>query len=58
MMKVAEITASTTLQNTADKYDNEPPRVYRRLHYLREWSYEQENEIFPGSAGTGSPAII
>jgi len=38
--------------------EDEPPRVYRRLHYLREWSYEQENEIFPGSAGTGSPAII
>ena len=36
----------------------EPPRVYRRLHYLRQWSYKQENEIFPGSAATGSPAII
>ena len=30
----------------------EPPRVYRRLHFLRGWSYEQVNEIFPGSAGT------
>ena len=36
----------------------EPPRVYQKLHYLREWSFEQENKIFPGSVGTGSPAII
>jgi Histidine kinase-, DNA gyrase B-, and HSP90-like ATPase len=28
----------------------EPPRVYRRLHFLRGWSNEQVNEIFPGSS--------
>ena len=37
---------------------NESPRVYRRLHYLREWSYEQVNEIFPGSAGKSGTAAI
>ena len=31
----------------------EPPRVYRRLHFLRGWSYEQSKQIFPGSEGTG-----
>jgi hypothetical protein len=33
--------------------DFEPPRVYRRLHFLRGWSYEQVNEIFAGSSGAG-----
>ena len=37
---------------------DEPPRVYRRLHYLREWSYEQEHEIFPASAGKSGTAAI
>jgi hypothetical protein len=31
----------------------EPPRVYRRLHFLRGWSYEQVNEIFTGSSRSG-----
>jgi len=30
----------------------EPPRVYRRLHFLRGWSNEQSKQIFPGSTGT------
>ena len=33
--------------------DSEPPRVYRRLHFLRGWSYEQVNEIFAGSSRAG-----
>ncbi len=28
---------------------DEPPRVYRRFHFLRGWSYEQVYEIFAGS---------
>ena len=27
----------------------ESPRELRRLHYLREWSHEQDEQIFPGS---------
>ena len=29
----------------------EPPRLYRRLHILRGWSYELTKTIFPGSPG-------
>ena len=25
----------------------ESPRVLRRLHFLREWSHEQEQQVFP-----------
>ncbi len=28
---------------------SESPRELRRLHYLREWSHEQDEQIFPGS---------
>ena len=35
------------------KAANEPPRVYRRLHFLRGWSYEQIYEIFAGSPRAG-----
>lgn len=28
---------------------NESPRELRRLHFLREWSHEQDEQIFPGS---------
>jgi hypothetical protein len=31
----------------------ESPRVYRRLHFLRGWSDEQDNEILPGDPGNG-----
>ena len=31
----------------------ESPRVYRRLHFLRGWSYEQDDEVLPGDTGTG-----
>ena len=34
-------------------FDTEPPRVYRRLHFLRGWSNEQVNEIFAGSSRAG-----
>jgi len=36
----------------------ESPRVYRRLHFLRGWSYEQIYEVFTGSSGTGSPVGV
>ncbi len=29
----------------------EPPRLYRRLHILRGWSYELTKTIFPRSPG-------
>ena len=32
----------------------EPPRVYRRLHFLRGLEYEQSKSIFPRGQGTGS----
>jgi MFS family permease len=32
----------------------EPPRLYRRLHTLRRWSYEYIKKIFSGSPGTRS----
>jgi hypothetical protein len=38
--------------------NGEPPRLSRRLHFLRGWSYEQENEIFPGNTGAGGTAGI
>ena len=31
---------------------------YRRLHFLRGWSYEQDDEIFTGSSRTGGPAGV
>ena len=33
----------------------ESPRVLRRLQILREWSHEQNNQIFPRSKSTRSP---
>jgi|GEM_PF-1562986 gamma-glutamylputrescine oxidase len=33
------------------KEQNEPPRLYRRLHILRGWSYELTKTIFPRSPG-------
>ena len=33
--------------------NTESPRLYRRLQFLRGWSYEQINEILPGDTGTG-----
>ncbi len=39
-------------------YHLESPRVYRRLHFLRGWSYEQVYEIFAGSPRAGCPAGV
>jgi hypothetical protein len=36
----------------------ESPRVYRRLHFLRGWSYEQVYKVFAGSPRTGSPVGV
>jgi len=38
---------------TRGKNATESPRVYRRLHFLRGWSYDKINEICTGSPGTG-----
>jgi len=35
------------------KKNGEPRRILRRLQSLREWSYEQKIEVFPGSPRTG-----
>ena len=32
-------------------FQTEPPRLYRRLHILRGWSYELTKTIFPRSPG-------
>ena len=32
----------------------ESPQVFRRLHFLRGWSNEQIQKIFPGNPGTCS----
>ena len=37
---------------------SEPPRDSRRLHFLRGWSYEHDEEVFPRSSGTGGSAGI
>ncbi len=36
----------------AHNKDTEPPRNFRRLHFLRGWSYEYNKTIFPGGPGT------
>ena len=36
----------------------EPPRVYRRLQLLRNWSHEHNETLFPGSPGSGRQAGI
>ena len=36
----------------------EPPRVYRRLHFLRGWSYEKTCEICAGGPRAGCPAGV
>ena len=41
------------LRIVLNKLTFESPRLSRRLHFLRGWSHEQANEIFPGSPGTG-----
>ena len=38
---------------TTGARQGESNRVYRRLHFLRGWNYEQSNEIYPGDTGTG-----
>ena len=35
---------------------DEPPRDSRRLHFLRGWSHEHIEEVFPGSPGAGGSA--
>lgn len=34
------------------KYELESPRVFMRPRPLREWSYEQDEQVFLGSPGT------
>ena len=37
------------LLNDGRVIEVESPRELRRLHYLREWSHEQDEQILPGS---------
>jgi hypothetical protein len=37
-------------------WPTEPPRDSRRLYFLRGWSHEYIEEVFPGSPGTCGPA--
>ena len=46
-------TVAQAVKQTGVTEQTEPPRVYRRLHFLRGWSYEQVNEIFAGSSRSG-----
>jgi hypothetical protein len=36
----------------------EPPRVYRRLHHVRGWGYEQDEAVLPGGTGAGGQAGV
>ncbi|WP_339934923.1 TraI domain-containing protein [Vreelandella glaciei] len=47
MLRLNEPTMSRLMQETCF----EPPRLYRRLHILRGWSYELTKTIFPRSPG-------
>ncbi|MGQ0699474.1 MAG: hypothetical protein ACT4PZ_14665, partial [Panacagrimonas sp.] len=44
-----------TRENSRVILRSEPPRGFRRLHHLREWSHDQSIEVFPGSAGARGP---
>jgi hypothetical protein len=35
------------------KIQNEPPRDSRRLHFLRGWSHEHIEQVFPRGSGAG-----
>jgi hypothetical protein len=43
----------TPMLKALTKTLREPPRDFRRLHFLRGWSHEHIEEVFPGGAGTG-----
>jgi hypothetical protein len=51
-----EAARGTALDNTNDSGSAEPPRDSRRLHFLRGWSHEHDEEVLTGGQGAGGSA--
>ena len=55
-MKMSGMKVLVGIDKDKDCKDTEPPRICRRLHFLRGWSNEQTQTLSPGSPGTSRAA--